>query len=140
MLRGRFIFGIGVGALRADNEVYDMLGRNRTEMMLESIEHIIAIWNTDPPYNLKGKYWNITTEETYLPERGQGVLPRCYQKPHPPIVVAVVEPYSKGVTEAAKRGSTPVSANFLLPHWVQTPWPTYADAHPACPGTANPGD
>ena len=140
MLRGRFIFGIGVGALRADNEVYDMLGRNRTEMMLESIEHIIAIWNTDPPYNLKGKYWNITTEETYLPERGQGVLPRCYQKPHPPIVVAVVEPYSKGVTEAAKRGWTPISANFLLPQWVKTHWPKYVEGRQAVGGTANPAD
>jgi alkanesulfonate monooxygenase SsuD/methylene tetrahydromethanopterin reductase-like flavin-dependent oxidoreductase (luciferase family) len=30
-------------------------------------------------------------------------------------VVTAVAPHSKGVTEAAKRGWTPISANFLLP-------------------------
>ena len=140
MLRGRFIFGIGVGALRADNEAYSLIGANRTEMMLEAIDHIIAIWNTDPPYRLKGKYWNITTEGSYNPARGQGIMPTCYQKPHPPIVVTVVEPFSKGVTEAAKRGWTPISGNFLLPEWVKTHWPKYVEGCRAAGSTPNPAD
>ena len=53
-----------------------------------------------------------------IPEIGQGTILKPYQKPHPPIVVTAVAPHSKGVTEAAKRGWTPISANFLLPEWV----------------------
>src|SRR5437762_2710838 len=47
--------------------------------------------------------------------------------PHPPIVVTAVAPHSKGVTEAAKRGWNPISANFLLPQWVASHWPRYQE-------------
>src|SRR5256885_2198845 len=40
---------------------------------------------------------------------------------------AAVAPHSKGVTEAAKRGWTPISANFLLPEWVASHWPRYVE-------------
>src|SRR5260221_2309727 len=45
--------------------------------------------------------------------------------PHPPIVVTVVAPFSKGVIAAAERGWTPISANFLQPPWVASHWPMY---------------
>jgi alkanesulfonate monooxygenase SsuD/methylene tetrahydromethanopterin reductase-like flavin-dependent oxidoreductase (luciferase family) len=48
-----------------------------------------------------------------------------YQKPHPPIVVTVVVPNSKGLVAAARRGWTPISANFLQPKWVATHWKMY---------------
>ena len=48
-----------------------------------------------------------------------------YQQPHPPIVVTVVAPFSKGVVAAAERGWTPISANFLQPPWVASHWPMY---------------
>jgi alkanesulfonate monooxygenase SsuD/methylene tetrahydromethanopterin reductase-like flavin-dependent oxidoreductase (luciferase family) len=50
-----------------------------------------------------------------------------YQKPHPPIVVTAVEPFSKGVTEAAARGWDMISANFLLPQWVRSHWPKHIE-------------
>jgi alkanesulfonate monooxygenase SsuD/methylene tetrahydromethanopterin reductase-like flavin-dependent oxidoreductase (luciferase family) len=70
-------------------------------------------------------FWNISTERTLLREAGQGVMVKPYQKPHPPIVVTVVVPNSKGVEAAAKRGWTPISANFLQPVWVATHFPMY---------------
>jgi alkanesulfonate monooxygenase SsuD/methylene tetrahydromethanopterin reductase-like flavin-dependent oxidoreductase (luciferase family) len=48
-----------------------------------------------------------------------------YQQPHPPIVVTVVVPYSKGLVAAAQRGWTPISANFLQPVWAATHWPMH---------------
>ena len=60
-----------------------------------------------------------------IPEVGQGVMLKPYQQPHPPIVVTVVEPFSKGVTAAAQRGWKPISANFLQPNWVKTHFPSY---------------
>jgi alkanesulfonate monooxygenase SsuD/methylene tetrahydromethanopterin reductase-like flavin-dependent oxidoreductase (luciferase family) len=50
-----------------------------------------------------------------------------FQTPHPPIVVTAVEPFSKGVTEAAARGWDMISANFLLPQWVKSHWPKYVE-------------
>ncbi len=125
MLEGRYIFGIGPGGLRSDQEVFGNITNDRTAMFLECIDQILAIWSGSPPYNLKGSYWNITTAETMIPEVGQGVMLKPYQLPHPPIVVSVVEPYSKGIMAAAQRGWTPISANFLQPQWVATHWPMY---------------
>jgi alkanesulfonate monooxygenase SsuD/methylene tetrahydromethanopterin reductase-like flavin-dependent oxidoreductase (luciferase family) len=42
-------------------------------------------------------------------------------------VVTAVAPFSKGVTEAAARGWDPISANFLMPAWVKSHWPKYAE-------------
>ena len=58
---------------------------------------------------------------------GQGILAKPLQKPHPPIVVTVVAPFSQGVTEAASRGWEPISANFLMPAWVKSHWPKYVE-------------
>ena len=115
ILEGRFLFGISPGALKSDAEALGILDKDRNEMFVESINHVLAIWSTEPPYDLKGKYWNITTRQSLIKEIGQGVIVPPYQKPHPPIVVTVVAPFSKGVTEAAARGWEPISANFLMP-------------------------
>ena len=58
---------------------------------------------------------------------GQGFIARPLQRPHPPIVVTAVAPFSKGVTEAAVRGWDPISANFLMPAWVKSHWPKYVE-------------
>jgi alkanesulfonate monooxygenase SsuD/methylene tetrahydromethanopterin reductase-like flavin-dependent oxidoreductase (luciferase family) len=125
MLKGRFILGISAGGLMSDAEVFGNLGRDRNAMFLESIDMVLDIWAKDAPYDLKGQFFEVTTAKTMIPEIGQGKILKPYQKPHPPIVVTAVAPHSKGVTEAAKRGWTPVSANFLLPEWVASHWPKY---------------
>lgn len=125
MLEGRFLFGIGPGGLRSDQEVIGNLGMDRNAMFVEAIDHILALWAGEPPYKLAGKFWNISTERTLLAETGQGVMIKPYQQPHPPIVVTVVAPYSKGVVAAAKRGWTPITANYLQPNWAATHYPMY---------------
>lgn len=127
MLDGRFILGISPGGLLSDAELFGNLDANRNEIFLEAINHVLDIWTGEPPYNLKGKYWSISTERTLVKEIGQGCLPRPLQRPHPPIVVTAVAPFSKGVTEAAVRGWDPISANFLMPAWVKSHWPKYVE-------------
>ncbi len=127
LLDGRFIFGISPGGLLSDAEIFGNLDANRNEMFLEAINHIIALWTSEPPYNLKGKYWSISTERQFIPEIGQGYVPKPLQRPHPPIVVTAVAPFSKGVAEAAARGWDPISANFLMPWWVKSHWPKYVE-------------
>lgn len=127
LLDGRFNFGISPGGLISDAEVFGNIDADRTAMFVECIDTVLRIWSGEPPYRIEGKYWRVSTERTYLPELGQGVMRKPLQQPHPPIVVTAVAPFSKGVTEAAARGWDPISANFLMPAWVRSHWPRYAE-------------
>jgi alkanesulfonate monooxygenase SsuD/methylene tetrahydromethanopterin reductase-like flavin-dependent oxidoreductase (luciferase family) len=128
ILEGRFVFGISPGGLPSDWEVFGNLELDRREKFLECIDHVLGIWSGEAPYNLEGRHWSISTERTMIPEIGQGIMVRPYQKPHPPIALTVVEPHSRSAAEAAVRGWGIISANFLLPQWVRSHWDVYAGA------------
>jgi len=140
LLDGRFVFGISPGGLLSDAEAFGNLDADRGAMFLECINHVLKIWQSDPPYNLKGKYWNVAVERQFMPEIGQGYIARPLQRPHPPIVVTAVAPFSKGVTEAAARGWDPISANFLMPEWVKSHWPRYVEGCQRAGRTADPAN
>ena len=127
LLGGRFNFGISPGGLMSDAEVFGNLDANRQEMFLEAINQVLAIWAGKEPYDIEGKYWKISTRRTLMADIGQGILAKPFQKPHPPIVITAVAPFSKGVTEAAARGWDPISANFLMPQWVKSHWGKYVE-------------
>jgi alkanesulfonate monooxygenase SsuD/methylene tetrahydromethanopterin reductase-like flavin-dependent oxidoreductase (luciferase family) len=127
ILDGRLIFGISPGGLLSDAEVFGNLDADRNAMFQEAINQVLQIWATQPPYDIQGRYWNVSTQKTLMAEIGQGFIARPLQRPHPPIVVTAVAPFSKGVTEAAARGWDPISANFLMPSWVRTHWPKYVE-------------
>jgi alkanesulfonate monooxygenase SsuD/methylene tetrahydromethanopterin reductase-like flavin-dependent oxidoreductase (luciferase family) len=137
LLGGRFILGISPGALPSDAEALGNFDLPRPAMFLEAINHVLAIWASKPPYNLKGEFWNISTERTYIAETGMGTIPMPLQRPHPPIVVTAVAPFSQGITEAAARGWEPISANFLLPKWVKSHWGKYVEG---CTRVERPAD
>jgi alkanesulfonate monooxygenase SsuD/methylene tetrahydromethanopterin reductase-like flavin-dependent oxidoreductase (luciferase family) len=137
LLDGRFIFGISPGGLLSDAEIFGNLDADRNAMFLEAINQVLAIWAGEPPYDITGKYWNIAVHEHWIPEIGQGPVAKPLQRPHPPIVVTAVAPFSKGVTEAAARGWEPISANFLMPAWVKSHWPKYVEG---CERVGRPAD
>ncbi|MDP6175586.1 MAG: LLM class flavin-dependent oxidoreductase, partial [Rhodospirillales bacterium] len=106
LLEGRFNFGISQGILASDSEALEITHGERDAMFLEAIDHILALWTSDPPYRRAGKYWSITTEKTQNPEIGTGYIQKPYQKPHPPIFGSVINPDSKGLVALAARGWT----------------------------------
>lgn len=140
LLKGRFIFGISPGGLMSDAEVFGNLDKDRNEMFVESINTILRIWESEPPYDIVGKHWTVSTARTMVTEIGQGIIARPYQLPHPPVVGTAVAPFSNGVKEMAKRGWTPISANFLLPKWVATHWPKYVEGREAVGAQAQAAD
>ena len=140
LLAGRFIFGISPGGLMSDAEVFGNLQQDRNALFLESINMVLDIWKGEAPYDLKGNFFEVTTRKTMIPEIGQGSILKPYQRPHPPIMVTAVAPHSRGVTEAAKRGWTPISANFLLPEWVASHWPRYEEGCRAISKKPDPAD
>src|SRR5690606_24386381 len=97
LLQGRFLMGISPGGLMSDAEAFGNLGRDRNAMLVEAMDMVLAIWEGEAPYNLKGEFFSVTTEKTKIVEIGQGAILKPYQKPHPPIVVTAVAPHSKGV-------------------------------------------
>jgi len=127
LLDGKFNFGISPGGLLSDAEAFGTLDQDRNAMFLEAIDMVLALWTKEAPYNLDGKYWKISTERTLMAEIGQGKMAKPLQRPHPPIVVTAVAPFSKGVTAAAARGWDPISANFLMPKWVATHRKSYEE-------------
>jgi alkanesulfonate monooxygenase SsuD/methylene tetrahydromethanopterin reductase-like flavin-dependent oxidoreductase (luciferase family) len=137
LLGGRFIFGISPGALPSDAEALGNMDMDRPAMFLEAINTVLAIWQGEPPYDIEGRFWNVSTRRTWLPETGMGTIPKPLQRPHPPIVVTAVAPFSKGITEAAARGWDPISANFLMPVWVKTHWQKYVEG---CERVGRPAD
>jgi alkanesulfonate monooxygenase SsuD/methylene tetrahydromethanopterin reductase-like flavin-dependent oxidoreductase (luciferase family) len=140
LLEGRLYFGISPGGLLSDAEIFGNLDKDRTSMFVEAIDHILAIWSSEAPYNRTGKFWSFSTEKTMKPEIGQGSIVKPYQKPHPPIFVTVVAPFSKGITAAAERGWLPISANFLQAPWVASHWPMYKKGRENVGAEARPED
>ncbi len=140
LAHGRFIMGISPGGLMSDAEVFGNLRNDRNAMFVECINTVLRIWDSEPPYNIEGKFWNVSVKDTMAVEYGQGVILKPFQRPHPPIVGTAVAPFSQGVAEMAKRGWTPLSANFLMPEWVKTHWPKYAEGRTAVGAVADPAD
>jgi alkanesulfonate monooxygenase SsuD/methylene tetrahydromethanopterin reductase-like flavin-dependent oxidoreductase (luciferase family) len=140
ILKGRFIMGISPGGLASDAEVFGSWQKNRNAMFLESINMVLDIWAGEAPYDLKGEFFNVSTRQTSILDIGQGAILKPYQRPHPPIVGTAVAPFSQGVTEMAKRGWQPISANFLLPEWVKTHWPKYVEGRSAVGAQASPSE
>jgi len=140
LLDGRFIMGISPGGLMSDAEVFGNFGANRNEMFVEGIDTVLKIWASEPPYDIEGKYWKVSVGKTMIPEIGQGFIMKPLQKPHPLIVGTAVAPHSQGVTEMAKRGWQPISANFLMPEWVKSHWPKYVEGRAAVGAQASPAE
>ena len=121
LLEGRLLFGIGAGVLRTDMEAMELLDADRGAMFAEAIDHILALWTGEAPYNLTGKYWNISTAKTLWPEIGLGDVVKPFQKPHPPILGTATDPYSKGLIALGRRGWWPISSHFLASQLAAQP-------------------
>jgi alkanesulfonate monooxygenase SsuD/methylene tetrahydromethanopterin reductase-like flavin-dependent oxidoreductase (luciferase family) len=126
LFEGRFIMGIGAGVLRSDAEAMGILDQDRQAMFVEAIDQVLAIWAGQAPYNIKGKYWSVSTEKTIWPEVGIGNIVKPYRLPHPPIVGTASDPDSKGLIALGKRGWGPVSSNLLHPNCLGNHWTNYA--------------
>ncbi|MGI9658204.1 MAG: LLM class flavin-dependent oxidoreductase [Gaiellaceae bacterium] len=140
LLEGRFLFGISPGGLRSDAEVFGNLDNDRKAMFNEAIDQVLAIWEGEAPYNLEGEFWSVTTERTMDIEIGQGAIIKPFQKPHPPIVIASMSPFSSSVTQAGERGWSFISANFLQPIWAASHWPKFVEGCEAVGRVPDPAD
>ena len=131
LAKGRFIFGISPGALSSDAEALglSLAQEDRNKLFAEAIDVILAIWEREPPYDidLPDNRFKVSTAKTLRLDIGRGMMYKPYQKPRPEIVGTVVAPFSKGVIAMGERDFHPMSANFLLPHWLPSHWANYVE-------------
>jgi alkanesulfonate monooxygenase SsuD/methylene tetrahydromethanopterin reductase-like flavin-dependent oxidoreductase (luciferase family) len=129
LLDGRLNFGVGPGGTNTDFEVFGVRDvATRRARFQEALDHVLALWAADGPFDLAGEHWTISTTETATPERGLGRMVKPLQVPHPPIVITASEPSSGSARNAGRHGWGMISGNFLLPWIVATHWQTYAEA------------
>ncbi len=142
LCNGRLIFGISPGSLTTDAEALGILDEDRNKMFEEAIDVILAIWERNAPYDIDfpDNRFKVSTARTMALELGVGQLTKPLQKPRPEIVGTVLAPFSKGVIAMGKRDFHPLSANFLLPKWVKTHWPNYAEGKEAVGAKADTAD
>jgi alkanesulfonate monooxygenase SsuD/methylene tetrahydromethanopterin reductase-like flavin-dependent oxidoreductase (luciferase family) len=128
MSGGRMLLGVGPGGLRSDFELFKTEDHAaRPAMVLESIDIMTRIWAQDPPYEFKGKFWDVTLKESVLPEFGIGWMPKPLQKPHPPIAVSAMSQASSSVRTAGARGWGVITAPFIHKNYVRTHWQALRD-------------
>jgi len=124
---GRFMMGIGPGAAPPDFEAFDTVNNDRMEMLEESIDHIIRLWTEDPPYDIRGKYWQTVIKDNVLPHLGVAKMTVPFQRPHPPIMLPSMSPNSASARLAARRGWHMISANFVPQAVAAGHWRDYCD-------------
>ena len=127
LARGRFIMGVGPGGLPPDFELFGVADKDRNEMMVEAIDTILEIWRSDPPYDIRGKHWTTKVSDWAYDDIGLGRMVRPFQKPHPPIAVSAMSPFSGTMRLAAARDWAPISANFVSAWSVKSHWQAYAE-------------
>ena len=144
LAKGRFIFGISPGTLASDAEALgmDLAMAERNRRFAEAIDVILAIWERDAPYDIElpGNRYKVSTRRTQVPEVGRGQMYKPYQRPRPEIVGTVVAPHSQGVIAMGERDFHPLSANFLLPHWLPSHWANYCEGKARAGAKADPHD
>ena len=127
MAKGRFMFGIGPGATPPDFEMFKLLDEDRMAMIEESIDMILGIWSSDPPYEFHGKYWDFEIREQVMPDIGVGAMGKPYQEPHPPIMLPAMSRGSSSIRLAARRDWHSISANFVPPEVLREHWQHWCD-------------
>ncbi|MGE3314559.1 MAG: LLM class flavin-dependent oxidoreductase [Planctomycetaceae bacterium] len=122
---GRLNICFGAGSVTADQELYGCEPKNGAEMVAEALDMILKLWTTDPPYDLKGKYWNIELKKTFDEETGIGYIPRPLQQPLPPISIPGMSRNSPSMKMAGARGYQPFAHCLIAGNTVADLWKTY---------------
>jgi alkanesulfonate monooxygenase SsuD/methylene tetrahydromethanopterin reductase-like flavin-dependent oxidoreductase (luciferase family) len=115
---GRVDYGIGAGASEVELGGYGVPQAEKKAMMLEGAQAVIEMLTQEPFGGYEGKYFK-------MPARN--VVPKPYQKPHPPLWLACSNRTS--ILQAARLGVGALTFSFIGPEqarqWVQEYYATF---------------
>jgi len=138
--KGRLNLCFGAGSVTADQELYGAEPKNAPAMVEESLDMILKLWATEPPYHIDGKFWKIHLEKTVDTETGIGYIPKPLQRPHPPIALPGMSRGSPTMKLAGSRGYAPFAHCLVPGNVVADLWKNYADGAHAAGREPNRGD
>ncbi len=131
MAKGRFMWGIGVGATPGDGILFevDQSGHHRNESR-ERVEMVLRIWADEG----EGFSWKSDappasfTMPKYEPWRGIGYHMKPLTKPYPPIAVAGVSRSSTTLRWAGEHNWIPMSLHFLNAVDLRSHWTAFSES------------
>jgi alkanesulfonate monooxygenase SsuD/methylene tetrahydromethanopterin reductase-like flavin-dependent oxidoreductase (luciferase family) len=131
MAKGRFLWGIGVGATPGDGILYevDQQGPHRNESR-ERVDAVLRIWADEG----EGFSWRSDSPPASFtlpkaePWRGIGYHLKPLTLPHPPIAVAGISRGSSTLQWAGERNWIPMSLHFLNASDLRSHWTVYSQA------------
>ena len=130
--KGRLNLCFGAGSVSTDQELFGADPKNGTAMVEESLDMILKLWASDPPYEIEGKFWNISLKKTVDAETGIGYFHKPYQLPHPPIAMPGMSRGSPTMRLAGARGYQPFAHCLVTGNVLADLWKNYAEgAHAA---------
>ena len=128
---GRVDFGIGAGASTIELDGFLVDSGTKKEPMLEAAEQCVQMMTKEPYPGYSGKYFS-------MPSRN--VLPKPYQKPHPPLWMACTN--RETMSTAAKLGLGALTVAFTsghdAKHWVKDYYDQIAEECTPLGEVANP--
>ena len=138
--KGRLNLCFGNGSVASDQELYGVDPKKGGAMALESIEVILKLWESDPPYEHKGEFWQFSLKETVDEETAIGYIHKPLQQPHPPISMPALSRNSFSLKVAGQRGFAPYSAALATGDMLADHWATYEAAALGAGREPNRGD
>jgi alkanesulfonate monooxygenase SsuD/methylene tetrahydromethanopterin reductase-like flavin-dependent oxidoreductase (luciferase family) len=130
--KGRLNLCFGAGSVTSDQELFGVHPKNSPAMVEESLDMILKLWGTDPPYHIDGQFWKIHLEKTVDTETGLGYIHKPLQQPHPPIAMPGMSRGSPTMKLAGARGYSPFAHCLVTANVVADLWKNYAEgAHAA---------
>ncbi len=128
MARGRFMWGVGVGAFPGDATLFEIAqdGTHR-DVTRENVEAVLRVWaDGDQGFEWRGSHpqFNFTVPPPE-PWRGIGFHMKPWSQPHPPIAVAGLSRSSTTLSWAGEHGWIPMSIHFVNAHDLCGHWAAY---------------
>jgi len=105
---GRCEFGIGAGATEAELGGFFVPQAEKKEMMLEGLRAVVEMFVGEPFGGFEGRYIKVPA---------RNVVPKPYQKPHPPLWMACSNRAS--ILQAARLGVGALTFSFVSPEQAQ---------------------
>jgi len=126
--KGRLNICFGPGSVSTDMELCGADPKNASEMVEEAMEMVLKLWASEPPYEIKGKYWNISLKKFVDNETCIGYIHKPYQKPHPPIAMPGMSRNSSTMKTAGRHGFQPFCHCLITGNVLADCWKTYEQA------------
>lgn len=129
MAQGRFMWGIGNGALPTDGALFDIdfvKGQQRAGSRAV-LSAVLDLWNDPKPGVYETEFFRYTVPEPDV-ATGTRLHMRPFTKPHPPIAAAGTGPKSDMLGYAGANGWIPMSVPFVVADTLKKHWEVYEAA------------